>query len=90
MPGAIEPEGIYFTDAGAGRDSALIVDPDDAGQAPLVTESLMRDFGASVQYRLAMPPEDLQSAGPGRYARLDGVAVAALSRQRAGRQRRTP
>ena len=39
-----------------------------AGQAPHVTEPLMLNFGASMHYRVAMSPEDLQSAGLERYA----------------------
>jgi hypothetical protein len=33
-----------------------------------VTEPLMLNFGASVHYRVAMAPEELQAAGPERYA----------------------
>jgi len=66
--GAIKPEVIYFTDNGVGRGAMMIVDLDSAAQAPHVTEPLMLTFGASVHYRFAMSPEDLQSAGLERYA----------------------
>ena len=66
--GAIKPEVIYFTDNGVGRGAMMIVDLDSASQAPHVTEPLMLNFGASVHYRLAMAPEELQSAGLERYA----------------------
>jgi len=66
--GAIKPEVIYFTDNGVGRGAVMIVDLDNAGQVPHVTEPLMLNFGASVHYRIAMSPEDLQSAGLERYA----------------------
>jgi hypothetical protein len=59
---------MYFTDSGVGRGALMIVDLDNAGQAPHVTEPLMLNFGASVHYRVAMSPEDLQSAGLERYA----------------------
>jgi hypothetical protein len=66
--GAIKPEVIYFTDNGVGRGAVMIVDVDSAGQVPHVTEPLMLNFGASVHYRVAMSPEELQSAGLERYA----------------------
>jgi len=66
--GAIKPEVIYFTDCGVGRGAMMIVELDNASQVPHVTEPLMLNFGASVHYRLAMAPEELQSAGLERYA----------------------
>jgi hypothetical protein len=66
--GAIKPEVCYFTDSGVGRGAVMIVDLETAGQAPHVTEPLMLNFNASVHYRVAMSPEDLQSAGLERYA----------------------
>ena len=66
--GAIKPEVIYFTDNGVGRGAVMIVDVGSAGQVPHVTEPLMLNFGASVHYRVAMSPEELQSAGLERYA----------------------
>jgi hypothetical protein len=66
--GAIKPEVIYFTDNGVGRGAVMIVDLDSASQAPHITEPWMLTFGASVHYRVAMSPEELQSAGLERYA----------------------
>jgi hypothetical protein len=66
--GAIKPEVIYFTDNGVGRGAMMIIEVDSASQVPHVTEPLMLNFGASVHYRLAMAPEELQSAGLERYA----------------------
>jgi hypothetical protein len=66
--GAIKPEAVYFTDSGVGRGALMIVDLDSAGQIPHVTEPLMLNFGASVHYRVAISPEELQSAGLDRYA----------------------
>jgi hypothetical protein len=66
--GAIKPEVVYFTDAGVGRGVMMIVDLDNASQIPHVTEPLMLNFKASVHYRLAISPEELQSAGLERYA----------------------
>jgi hypothetical protein len=66
--GAIKPEVIYFTDNGVGRGAMMIIEVDRASQVPHVTEPLMLTFGASVHYRVAMAPEELQSAGLERYA----------------------
>ena len=66
--GAIKPEVFYFTDNGVGRGAVMIVDLDTASQVPHVTEPLMLNFDASVHYRIAMSPEELQSAGLDRYA----------------------
>jgi hypothetical protein len=64
----LKPEVIYFTDSGVGRGAVMIVDLDSAAQAPPVTEPLMLNFNTSVHYRVAMSPEELQSAGLDRYA----------------------
>lgn len=66
--GAIKPEVVYFTDNGVGRGAMMIADLDDATHVPHVTEPWMLTFNASVHYRVAMSPEDLQSAGLERYA----------------------
>jgi hypothetical protein len=65
---AIHPEVIYFTDSGVGRGLMMIVEIDNASQAPHVTEPLMLTFNASVHYRLAMAPDELASAGLDKYA----------------------
>ena len=65
---ALHPEVVYFTDLGVGRGILMIVDLDDASQAPHVTEPLMLTFNASVHYRIAMAPEELASAGLEKYA----------------------
>ena len=66
--GAVKPEVIYFTDSGVGRGALMIVDMGNASQAPHVTEPFMLTFDASVHYRVAMAPEELQSAGLERYS----------------------
>jgi len=65
--GLIKPEVAYFTDYGVGRGVLMIVDLAGANEIPHVTEPLMLDFDASVHYRVAISPEDLQSAGLERY-----------------------
>ena len=66
--GSIKPEVVYFTDNGVGRGAFMIVDLAAASEIPHVTEPLMLNFDASVHYRVAISPEDLQSAGLDRYA----------------------
>jgi hypothetical protein len=46
----------------------MIIDIQSASQVPHVTEPLMLTFDASVHYRVAMPPEELQAAGLERFA----------------------
>jgi hypothetical protein len=65
---AIKPEVAYFTDNGVGRGLVMIVDLEDATQAPHITEPLMLTFDASVHYRVAMAPEELAAAGLEKYA----------------------
>jgi hypothetical protein len=65
---SIKPEAAYFTDNGVGRGALLIVDLPEISHVPRVTEPLMAAFGASVHYRIAILPPDLQSAGLERYA----------------------
>jgi len=65
---AIKPEAIYFTDNGVGRGALMILDLENGSQVPHVTEPLMLTFNASVHYRIAIPPEELQQAGLEKYA----------------------
>ena len=66
--GAIGPEVAYFTDHGPGRGVTMVVDLEDFSQLPHVTEPLMLTFDATVHYRIAIAPEEMQAAGLGRYA----------------------
>jgi hypothetical protein len=66
--GSIKPEVVYFTDNGVGRGALMIVELTGANEIPHVTEPLMLNFDASVHFRIAISPEDLQSAGFERYA----------------------
>jgi hypothetical protein len=65
---SIKPEVAYFTDNGVGRGARLIIDVPDMSHVPHVTEPLMLTFDATVHYRIAISPADLQSAGLDRYA----------------------
>jgi hypothetical protein len=65
---AVKPEVVYFTDNGVGRGAVMVIEIERASQVPHVTEPLMLTFDASVHYRVAMLPEELQAAGLERYA----------------------
>jgi hypothetical protein len=65
---SIKPETAYFTDNGLGRGVLMIVDLADMSKVPHITEPLMLNFGATVHYRIAISPDDLQAAGLDRYA----------------------
>jgi hypothetical protein len=64
----IMPEVVYFADNGVGRGALMIIEADSAAQALHLTEPLMLNFDASVHYRVAITPAELQSAGLEKYA----------------------
>lgn len=66
--GAVKADAVYMTDNGVGRGAVLIVDLTEGSQVPHITEPLMLAFDASVHYRIAIPPEEIQAAGLERYA----------------------
>ena len=46
----------------------MIIEADSGAQAPHLAQPLMLNFDASVHYRVAMAPAELQSAGLEKYA----------------------
>ncbi|MGN6781576.1 MAG: hypothetical protein ACTHJH_08750 [Marmoricola sp.] len=66
----VKPEVMYFTDNGVGRGAVMIVDLASAAEIPHVTEPLMLAFDASVHYRVAIAPEQIQEAGLEKYAMM--------------------
>jgi len=65
---ASKPEAIYFTEMAGGRGCVMVVDLPDASKIPALAEPWFLTFEASVEFRVAMSPEDLKRAG------LDEVA----------------
>lgn len=61
----LEPFSTYVRQGTAGEKIGEML---GASQVPHVTEPLILNFGASVHYRVAMAPEELQAAGLERYA----------------------
>lgn len=59
---------MYFTDNGVGRGAPMIIEADSGARAPHIAQPLMLNFDASVHYRVAIVPAELQSAGLEKYA----------------------
>ena len=61
--GDIQPEAVYFSERDGKRGAVLIVDVPDASALPRLAEPWFLAFDASVQFHIAMSPEDLANAG---------------------------
>jgi len=61
--GDIKPEAAYFSERDGKRGAILIVDVPDPSAAPRFAEPFFLAFDASVQFHIAMSPEDLAGAG---------------------------
>jgi len=64
----IKPEVAYFTDIEVGRGIMMVVDIDDYSKLPHITEPLMLTFDASVNYQIAIHPDELMKANLEQYA----------------------
>jgi hypothetical protein len=60
---AIKPEAAYFSEQDGGRGGVLVVDMKDPSDIPRLAEPWFLTFNASVEFRVAMTPEDLGRAG---------------------------
>jgi hypothetical protein len=60
---AIKPEAAYFCEQDGCRGGVLVVDMKDASEIPRLAEPWFLTFNASVEFRVAMTPEDLGRAG---------------------------
>lgn len=61
--GDIKPETVYFSERNGQRGGIMIVDVADPSKIPSLAEPLFLAFDASVEFRVAMTPEELASAG---------------------------
>jgi len=59
----IKPETVYFSERGGKRGGIMIVDVADPSKLPAIAEPLFLTFNASVEFCVAMSPEDLGRAG---------------------------
>ena len=59
----IKPEAVYFSERNGKRGAIFIVDITEPSQIPSIAEPFFLTFDASVEFRVAMTPEDLGAAG---------------------------
>ncbi len=55
----IRPEAVYFTEYDGSRGAMLVVDVKQASDIPSLAEPWFLAFDATVDFRIAMTPEDL-------------------------------
>jgi hypothetical protein len=58
-----KPEAVYFTEQNGQRGALLIISLPDPSQVPKFAEPWFLTFNASVEFHIAMTPDDLQKAG---------------------------
>jgi len=59
----LKPESIYFVELGGTRGAVAIIDVADSSRIPFFAEPFFLNFNADCEFRIAMSPEDLGSAG---------------------------
>ena len=59
----LKPESAYFVEVEGKRTGFMVVDMKETSQIPALAEPWFLTFGADVQIRPAMLPEDLAKAG---------------------------
>ena len=59
----IKPEVAYFSERNGKRGGIFIVDMTDPSQAPAIAEPFFLTFDATVEFHVAISPEDLGAAG---------------------------
>lgn len=60
---ALKPEAAYFTERNGKRGGILVVNISSPSEVPKFAEPWFLTFNASVEFRVAMTPEDLGHAG---------------------------
>ena len=60
---AIKPEAAYFSEQDGKRGGTLVVNVNSPSDVPALAEPFFLTFNAAVEFRIAMTPEDLASAG---------------------------
>ena len=59
----LKPEAAYFSERNGKRGGIFIVDVSEPSQVPAIAEPFFLTFDASVEFHVAMTPEDLGAAG---------------------------
>lgn len=57
------PEAVYFTEEEGHRCAILVVNIDDSSKIPRFAEPWFLNFNASVEFKIAMTPDDLKKSG---------------------------
>jgi len=65
--GGLKPGAVYFSGQHGTRSATLVVNVENASQIPFYAEPWFLTFEADCEFRVAMTPEDLGTAG------LDGL-----------------
>jgi hypothetical protein len=58
-----KPEVVYFTERDGNRGATLVVNVNEPSDVPVLAEPWFLNFNASCEFRIAMSPADLQTAG---------------------------
>ncbi len=58
-----KPEAVYFTEQFGQRAAVAIVNVENPSQVPAFAEPWFLQFNASVEFRIAMTPGDLEESG---------------------------
>lgn len=58
-----KPEAVYFTEREGKRTGVMVVHLADASDIPAYAEPWFLSFNADCEFRIAMTPQDLESAG---------------------------
>ena len=59
----IKPEAVYFSERNGKRGGTMIVDLADPSRIPSIAEPFFLTFDASVEFHVAMGPDELAQAG---------------------------
>ena len=59
----LKPEAVYFSERNGKRGGIFIMDITEPSQVPAIAEPFFLTFDASVEFHVAMTPEDLGAAG---------------------------
>lgn len=57
------PETVYFTEEEGCRGAFMVVNVDEPSKIPRLAEPWFLSFNASVQFKIAMTPDDLKKSG---------------------------
>lgn len=59
----LKPESIYFTEQDGARGAVALFEIEDSSRLPYFAEPFFLNFNADCQFRIAISPADLRTAG---------------------------